>query len=313
MSAASFLSSGRTLRFRNLTQADIFSNETIIIASDATEERGQLPIWDDISRNSPTRIITLTRSSRDKIEAKGAQGNQSIDLKDEVSIKNLLNQERYLVDISGMPPQVWAPIIKALYSNKVQTRVLYAEPASYKLHSSPASSALFDLSVRFEGLSPLPGFAKLSGPENEDKCIFVALLGFEGDRPERLVLQIDPIPRVIPIVGVPGFQIEFPAYTVSCNRDFLSSYRANSEIRYAHASSPFEVIKVLSEIRRDYADHYIYLAPVGTKPHALGTIIFAAANENISEVMFDHPIRKSGRTDGIGVIHIYDFNDFSEF
>lgn len=313
MGADSLQPSVQTLRFRNLTPTDILTDEIVIVASDATEERGHLPIWNHFANNEPERIIFLTRLSRETFTAKFLADTKVIDLKDEVSIGNYLSQSRYLLDISGMPHHVWAPIIKVLCNKHIRTRVVYAEPASYKLHSSPASSALFDLSVRFEGLAPLPGFAKLSGPEDEDKCIFVALLGFEGDRPERLVLQIDPPPRVIPIVGVPGFQIEYPAYTISCNRDFLGSYRANSEIRFAHASNPFDVMRVLSDIRRDYADHYIYLAPVGTKPHALGAIIFAAANEDVSEVMFDHPIRKSGRTDGVGVIHIYDFNDFSDF
>ena len=78
------------------------------------------------------------------------------------------------------------------------------------------------------------------------------------------------------------------------------------------ASCPFDVLQALADIRRDYADHYIYLAPVGTKPHALGAIIFAAANEAISEVMFDHPVRRGGGTEGVGLIHIYDFHNFSD-
>lgn len=114
-------------------------------------------------------------------------------------------------------------------------------------------------------------------------------------------------------MGVPGFQIEFPAYTISCNRNFLSEFRANTEIRHARASCPFEVIDALGKIRRDFQGHYMYLAPVGTKPHALGAIIFAAANEDDTEIMFDHPIRKVGRTGGVGLIHVYNFHDFSDF
>ncbi len=312
MAATGLLPSMRTLRYRALSRDDILSDETVIAASDATEERGQPPLWEELTKSEPSRIISLTQLSREKVQARCGDGIRVVDLRDDVSIEGLVGHGRYLVDISGMPHSTWAPIIKILYKNRIRTRVLYSEPISYKLHTSPASATLFDLSVRFEGLAPLPGFAKLSGPEDDEKCVFVALLGFEGDRPERLMLQLDPAPRVIPIVGVPGFQFEFPAFTISCNRNFLGEYRANGDIRYARASCPFDVLQALSDIRRDYADHYIYLAPVGTKPHALGAIIFAAANEAISEVMFDHPVRRGGRTDGVGLIHIYDFDDFSD-
>jgi len=139
------------------------------------------------------------------------------------------------------------------------------------------------------------------------------MLGFEGDRPERLLLQVDPAPKVIPVVGVPGFQIEFPAFTVACNRTFLEEYRAQSEVRYARASCPFEAYEVLTQIKRDNPDYHMYLAPVGTKPHALGTILYAIANPDRTEVMFDHPVRKAGRTKGIGVIHVYDFGTFNDF
>lgn len=204
-------------------------------------------------------------------------------------------------------------MLKSVYERRVETRVLYAEPESYKPHPSPASATLFDLSVTFEGLAPLPGFARLAGPDDENRCLFVAMLGFEGNRPERLVLQLDPIPKVIPVVGVPGFQLEYPAFTVACNRVILDEYRAHSELRFARASCPFEAFETLREIRKDYPEHYMYLAPVGTKPHALGMILFAIANPNTTEIMFDHPIKKAGRTKGVGILHIYDFGRFDEF
>jgi hypothetical protein len=203
--------------------------------------------------------------------------------------------------------------LKCAYSMRLPTRVIYAEPESYREHPSPASATLFDLSVKFEGLAPLPGFARLSGPVDERQCVFVAMLGFEGNRPERLLAQVDPTPKVVPVVGVPGFQVEFPAFTVACNREFLDENRAQTEIRLARASCPFEAFQALAEIRTDNPDHYMYLAPVGTKPHALGTILYAIAHPQSTEIMFDHPVRKPGRTKGVGVIHIYDFGAFDVF
>ncbi|MNG00824.1 hypothetical protein D3C84_837740 [compost metagenome] len=84
-------------------------------------------------------------------------------------------------------------------------------------------------------------------------------------------------------------------------------------MRYARASCPFEAFESLNKIRQDYPDHYMYLALVGTKPHALGAILFAIKNPETSEIMFDYPVKKSGRTQGIGVVHIYDFENFHAY
>jgi len=305
------LPSSRTLRFKELVQCDLGLSEVVISAADATENRGQLPLWTNIDKDDPNRVIWVRQPNRENIVVKHGAQEHTISLRDERAIDKLLSLPRVLMDISGLQHHVWAPLLKSLYSRKIRTRVLYAEPESYKAHPSPASATLFDLSVGFDGLEPLPGFARLSGPSDDSKCLFVAMLGFEGNRPERLVMQVDPTPRIIPVVGVPGFQMEYPAFTIACNRLFLNEYRAHSEVRYARASCPFEAYQTLCSIQRDYPDHYLYLAPVGTKPHALGTILFAIAHPDNTEVMFDHPVRKAGRTTGVGVIHIYDFETFN--
>jgi hypothetical protein len=303
-----------TLRFRQLAVGDIEASEMVLVAENATENRGHLPVWSDVARDHADRVAFISPEGRDRIQVKRLGWSDSVDLKDEDAIRAHLSALPGLIlDISGLPNHVWAPLLKSAYTSRIRTRVVYAEPESYKQHPSPASATLFDLSVEFDGLAPLPGFARLNGPADENKCVFVAMLGFEGNRPERLLLQVDPAPKVIPVVGVPGFQIEFPAYTIACNRVFLEESRAQSEVRYARASCPFEAFEVLRQIRVDNPDTYMYLAPVGTKPHALGTVLYAVANPGFTEIMFDHPVRKAGRTKGVGVIHVYDFGTFDAF
>lgn len=306
--------SSHTRRFRQLNESDIDSNELIISAADSTENRGQLPLWGTIAKVHPDRVIWITQTDREHIKVQNGEAKElTIQLRDDLAIDNLLCSTHICIDISGLQHHVWAPLIKSAYRRRLHTRILYVEPKSYKAHPSPASSTLFDLSVTFDGLAPLPGFARLNGPDDDNKCLFVAMLGFEGNRPQRLVLQIDPTPKVIPVVGVPGFKIEYPAFTVACNRGLLDDYSAHSEVRYARASCPFEAFEALRAIRKSYPKHYIYLAPVGTKPHALGAILFAIANPDTTEIMFDYPVRKIGRTKGVGVIHIYNFGNFDGF
>lgn len=225
----------------------------------------------------------------------------------------MLKNSHYLLDISGLSHCVWAPLVRSLFERQITTRVLYVEPNSYKVHPSPASENIFDLSVKFEGSAPLPGFACLSAPPDESKCLFVAPLGFEGNRPERLLLDLDPPPKVIPVVGVPGFKMEYPAFTIGCNRNFLIGYNCSSELRLARASCPFELFNELSDIRKNYPDYYMYLALVGTKPHALGAVLYSIANPDTTEILFDHPVRRKKRTDGISLIHIYNLSNFDDF
>lgn len=301
----------RTKRYESIASAEILADELILSAKDSTEDRGKLPLWrqlEDLGRS----VVWFTQLEVGVclVELEGGDGYK-LDLRDDEAVDNLLGRRsRLLLDVSGLPHSVWAPLLKAAYRMQVSTRIVYAEPESYKEHPSPASATVFDLSLTFGGLSPLPGFVRLVGPADDSKCIFVAMLGFEGSRPESLIVHIDPAPRAIPVVGVPGFQLEYPSFAVACNRVFLDEYRAHSEIKFARASCPFEVIDLLKKIRRSYPDHYMYLAPVGTKPHAVGAILYAIHNPDFTEVLFDHPVRKVGRTSGVGVVHIYDFGKF---
>jgi hypothetical protein len=304
------LPSNKTLRTLELTEADLLQDEMVVLAKDSSEKRGKIPLWGEISQKQRSRLISIEVQDKEKITVeRGHDEPINILLSDEESIAQHVLNDQVLLDISGLPHHAWAPILKVAHKKNMNLRVLYAEPQEYKLHESPASDTLFDLSEESSGLGPLPGFVQLTGPEDESKTLYIALLGFEGNRPERLAFQLDPKPKIIPVVGVPGFQLEFPGYTIACNRSFLEENESYAEIRLAKASCPFDAYQALESIRKDYVDHYLFIAPVGTKPHSLGAIWFALDNPDITEIMFDHPVRKPGRTKGIGVIHIYDFKE----
>jgi len=303
-----------TRRYHNLTESDLLESETVLVASKATEARGCLPLWKSMIDQSSSRIISIEPINKDEIKVThGRISNKVIKILDEEQLESLFPSDRILVDISGFPHHVWAPILQRAYKKGIDTRVMYAEPDSYTPHPTPASETMFDLSVGFDGLSPLPGFVQLFGPEDENKCLFLALLGFEGSRPIRLVSELEnPTIKVIPVVGVPGFQLEFPRYTVTGNKTLFSDFHAHQDLHFVRASCPFEMFSMIKGLRERYPDYHFYIAPVGTKPHGLGAIWYAIMNPDNLEIMFDNPIRKDGRTGGIGIIHIYDCRYFNE-
>jgi hypothetical protein len=277
------------------------------LSAEGTEARARAPIWNDCLRLRTGNCVEIIDSSATSASARRAQGEPfTFPLNDANAMTAIFSGFRSAyVDISGMPHHVWAPLVRAGFSAVETLYAVYTEPDTYRKHPNPTSRSEFDLSDGFRGIEPLPGFAKLQGPADEKDSILVALLGFEGRRASHLALALDPVPKVFAIVGVPGFRVEYPQITCWSNEEFLTEYRAHVNTRYAAASCPFEAFNALAEIQRDSGGKYMYIAPIGTKPHALGAICYALRNTDATEIMYDNPIRKPGRTAGIGQMHVY--------
>lgn len=298
---------GKTLRLTapeigNLDPAAIY-----VLSAVGTEARGRAPIWETCLSLRSSNCAEIMDSSATTVSIRAGQAAIAVvPLNDTTALASIFQGARVAyVDISGMPHHVWAPLIRAGFVALDTLYVVYTEPDIYKKHPNPTSKTEFDLSEGFRGIEPLPGLAKLRGPADEKESVLVALLGFEGRRASHLALALDPVPKVFAIIGVPGFRIEYPQITHASNEDFLSEFGVHSNTRYAAASCPFEAFDALAEIQRDSGGKYLYIAPVGTKPHALGAICYALKNPDTTEIMYDHPYRKAGRTAGVGMMHVY--------
>ena len=176
--------------------------------------------------------------------------------------------------------------------------VVYVEPGAYRFSLTPTEGEIFDLSERIIGISPLPGFASLTDPSEDDFC-FVPLLGFEGARLAYILENVQPPGgKIFPVIGVPGFEPEYPFYTYHGNRLPLSETRAWRNVRFAKANCPFSLFYTLQQIAREYPRDTLKIAPIGTKPHALGAVLYTLASSTPVELVYDHPIRKAMRTSG---------------
>ena len=300
------LDSLSALRFDDAATFVIYSNSE-------GYERANVPYWEE-------RVWGLPRSSFAVLQPPARPGFfnifagsvfHSVQASDFRALRSIVPEGAHvLVDISATGHQFIASCLVACRDHAATLTCLYTEPKEYRFRNEPPrhdpfDPALFDLSDAIDGIEPLPGFANLLGPGTGDAA-FVPMLGFEGARPLNVLNTIDPSPHVvIPVVGVPGYRMEFPTHTVSCNRNFLQATEAGHEIRHAAAFDPYDLIATLEEIRTEYPAHYLYLAPVGTRPHALGALMFAAANPESVEVLFDHPRHRGGSRKGVGATHVY--------
>lgn len=280
---------------------------TYIFSKRGVEPRSRAGVWDELSTGRPHQCVEILKQSERDFVARINGAEHIILLTDIGDITRIFLSSIVYVDMTGLGHNLWSALLRAMLSRAevVEGYFIYSEPDVYQSHQSPSSNNLFDLSAAFGGIAPLPGMANLTEVERGIRTVLVPFLGFETARAQFIANTLDPIPKVIPVVGLPGFRIDYPQVTVASNDSFLDDTRSYSSIRYARASCPFEAYSVLADISRDNPGSFIYIAPIGTKPHSLGAVWFAIDHPQETEVIYDHPVRKNNRSTGIGQTHIY--------
>lgn len=211
------------------------------------------------------------------------------------------------VDLTSLENRVWAPLVRALIRSNADFLALYAEPDDYRKSDLPGF--VYDLSGG-RGIEPLPGFAQVARRRN-DEGHFAPLLGFEGARLSHIIDQEDvEMARSYPVIGSPGFRIEYPTTTYIANQYVLALEHMDQRVEFARASCPFEAYRALERIHSRIGDRHLRIAPIGTKPHALGAILYAIEHPSGTEIVYDHPERSRGRTRGTRGVYVYEVSDF---
>lgn len=242
----------------------------------------------------------------------GSSSGAEITLRRRSALEGFLDQfegRQLLIDYTGLSHHVWMPLLKVGLESGFDLKLIYSEPAAYQFVPNPRLSDFFDLSEKIRGISPIPTFSKLSDPRSKAP-VLIPLLGFEGTRFKHVIETLQPEGQdIFPIVGIPGFQLDFPFHSYRGNADALSFNRAWENVRFSDAACPFTLYGTLSEIKHARSANFLQISPIGTKPHALGAAIFAILNPE-TELVYDHPVRKKQRSAGAGRCHIYNVSEF---
>jgi hypothetical protein len=278
----------------------------------STEDRsGHVDSWIAAALNAS--FAQLVEDGVERCVARIGGGEQALSMRSKAALKsfiNSLNASVVYLDITGLDYNVWAPLLRAAVAHCQDVRVVYVEPRDYKFVPTPTESDIFDLSEKVRGISPILGFAALDEPDRERVC-FVPLLGFEGTRLAHVLEHVQPPgERIFPIVGVPGFRLEYPFHAYHGNKGALLSSRAWKNVRYAVANCPFSLFYALKGIKREHAQDRLVIAPIGTKPHGLGAVLYSIASQEPVELVYDHPIRKADRTSGMSRLLVYHVSRF---
>lgn len=221
----------------------------------------------------------------------------------------VIPSDQVYLDITGLRHHIWIPLLKSALDADKKIHAIYVEPESYKASMTPTEGHIYDLSERIQGIAPIPGFASFSRTPNE--FLFIPILGFEGTRVSYLLEQVQPVyDKIIPIVGVRGFKPEHPFNSYLGNRIALQETNAWQRIEFADANCPFSIFYLLEQIYERNQIKHVKIALVGTKPHALGAVLFTMQDTSCRELIYDHPIRSSKRTSGKGRLLEYEVTPF---
>jgi hypothetical protein len=65
------------------------------------------------------------------------------------------------------------------------------------------------------------------------------------------------------------------------------------------------VLELLEEMYPGKGDSPFFVAPIGTKPHAIAAALFAGWHDDVG-LLYDHPKPRSGRSTRLGKIHLFE-------
>lgn len=299
-----------TKEFQNLAEF-IPTDGSAYIYGTTTEPRSEFA--DDVqARAEGVQFYKITSEDRFYFECDVENGTK-VSLRNKQSLHDFLEmigENTLYVDITGLGHATWAAIIRcALELGKI-VRAVYLEPSTYLRTLEPKLGDIFDLSHKIQGISPLPMFPTFGDFEDEKSC-FVPLLGFEGTRFAYMFEKVQPEERkTYPIIGAPGFRQEYPFSSYLGNANPLQRSESYTRLRFAKSNCPFSLYYQISQISEELGDHVMKLGLVGTKPHSLGAILYAIRHQDRTEIIYDHVIRKAGRTTGIDRCLVYGISEF---
>ena len=255
----------------------------------------------ELEPNNPnTSFVNVVIDNNDQMTI--VNNGNKVSLSSPKAISGFLNSYNHTcvyIEVTGMNCRLAAPLLNCALSNKMKVKVVYSEPKQYLLPEFKKVGINEDLSEAYRGVNPLPGFVKVL-PHRVDP-LFVMLLGFEGGRFSYLISSQQPsFDRIRPVVGVPGYRIDYPFESYWGNRNALRNSRAWERVTFAEANSIVDCYMTLKKLSYDNRDPEMVIAPIGTKPHAIGAILYAIKHMDKVELLYDNPIRSVHRTEGIG-------------
>jgi hypothetical protein len=191
-------------------------------------------------------------------------------------------------------------------SGRAGVSMVYVEPGGYNrpLRSQVVHRRDFDLSDEVEDFAAVPGNTVLLLPERPAKV--VVFLGFEGQRLNRFLEQTGVSASKCEFVfGVPAFRPGWEMDAFANTFRVLKGEQMSGRVHFCGAHNPVSVYEMLGRIYGSCNAQRVSVAPIGTKPHGIGSALFLCEHSDVG-VVYDNPKRKKERSDKVGTWHLFD-------
>lgn len=207
-----------------------------------------------------------------------------------------LKDKKVVIDFSIMIKPYIFILLKYLLCERNMEKIylLYTEPASYhklRLKKVFKNKNQEDSEYFTKGTVKIGEVPTYSGKQElTKKSALVVLLGFEGERAVQVFNKVSP-DLTIPVNGFPAYRPEFKDISILSNEELLKDSEIMKELMYAPANDPFETKNTLEEIYSKHSENYnISVSPLGTKPMAIGSCLFALEHSDI-RIIYPYPIK----------------------
>lgn len=223
------------------------------------------------------------------------------------------------IDITSMGVRLLAIVLSSLafvLEDKPEIPGIYCGYAELKAYTrrgilakkETGKQSQFELYSGFAPLGPLPNF--VSTGSDEDKQLWIVLLGFEGYRTGTIHDELSRIDDIIALVTIPSLKLGWSNYAVTENSHFLRGVdHCVPTIRYVTAASPFSVYNTLCELQEKYSEYRLQISPFSTKVNSLGVLLYALNNPECS-LVFDNPLEASRPQEEYSdIYHVYEVTE----
>lgn len=213
--------------------------------------------------------------------------------------EEILKSHKILIDVTSIRIPEMFVLLKSLKLLNENTclRIAYSTPIEYEFEAEPFTS----YHSYFGNLKTidLVGFGGTS--EDMSHTQMIIFLGFEGVLSAKVSEDVR-YDKLTVVNNLPSFFEKYKDISVINNFDLLT--RRHERIRYVPANNPFETFNFLADQLAD--DEPACVAPLSTKPVALGVCLYALAHDNLRVVYPTADEYKHHRANSVHNTYLYE-------
>lgn len=265
--------------------SDYRAYETLRLASKEGVKIKQIVIFDFTERKSgitqqqEEMLNSYKTLGFSEVLIEGSIRNPSEAVKKIEKSIDLTNSERIGLDISCFTKPYFFTLMNffAKVVDVTKLSVFYTEPNSYIFEKGLYNE--YHSSVGPIRVEEIPSFN--GDDRGKAKNLLVVILGFDGDLFSEINEDVAPKDTKL-VNGFPSYSPKFKDISLISNEKHVNTN--GNELMYCRANNPFEAYNLLNSISSNHPQHFINIAPLGTKPMALGCCLFAIHNPDVRVV-----------------------------